>query len=144
MAVTGRPEVELVVNEVERAGLVRLTNRSRVNRSLAFRARLVLARADAQANSAVAQTHRTTDQTVGRWRRRFLENRLDGLYDEPRLGAPRRFSDDDVEAVIVKTLETTPKGRTHWSTRKMAAKAGMSPPDRVQPPGRIQPKRRQS
>lgn len=69
MAVTGRPEVELVVNEVERAELVRLTNRSRVNRSLAFRAKLVLACADGQTNSAVAQTHRTTDQTVGKWRR---------------------------------------------------------------------------
>ena len=126
MAVTGRPKAELVVTDVERAELVRLTNRGRANRSLAFRAKLVLACADGQTNSAVAQTHRTTNQTVGKWRRRFVEDRLDGLYDEPRVGAPRKFSDDDVEAVIVKTLETTPKGRTHWSTRKMAAKAGMS------------------
>jgi transposase len=126
MAVTGRPKSELVVTDVERAELVRLTNRGRVNRSLAFRAKLVLACADGETNSAVALTHRTTDQTVGKWRRRFVEDRLDGLYDEPRVGAPRKFSDDDVEAVIVKTLETTPKGRTHWSTRKMAAKAGMS------------------
>jgi transposase len=126
MAVTGRPKAELVLTENERAELVRLTNRGPVSRSLAFRAKLVLACASGQTNSAVAQAHRATNQTVGKWRRRFVEDRLDGLYDEPRVGAPRKFSDEDVEAVIVKTLETTPKGRTHWSTRKMAAKAGMS------------------
>lgn len=77
-------------------------------------------------NSAVASSFRTTNQTVGKWRKRFVEDRLDGLYDEPRVGAPRTISDDEVEAVIVKTLETKPKGRTHWSTRTMAASAGMS------------------
>lgn len=126
MAITGRPMAELAVTSLERSELVRLTNRARVNRSLAFRAKVVLACADGQTNSVVARTHRTTNQTVGKWRRRFVEHRLDGLYDEPRVGAPRKFSDDDVEAVIVKTLESTPKGRTHWSTRKMADKAGMS------------------
>ena len=93
MAVTGRPKVELVVTDIERAELERLTNRARVNRSLAFRAKLVLACANGQSNSAVAQAHRTTNQTVGKWRRRFVEDRLDGLYDEPRVGAPRKFSD---------------------------------------------------
>jgi hypothetical protein len=63
---------------------------------------------------------------VGKWRRRFVDRRLVGLCDEPRLGAPRTISDEDVEAVIVKTLETTPAGETHWSTRTMAANAGMS------------------
>jgi transposase len=115
-----------VVTDVERAELVRLMNRARVSRNLAFRAKLVLACADGQTNSIVARRHRTTNQTVGKWRRRFVDFRLDGLYDEPRVGAPRKFSDDAVEAVIVKTLETTPKGRTHWSTRRMAKKAGMS------------------
>ena len=61
-----------------------------------------------------------------KWRTRFIERRLDGLYDEPRVGAPRTISDEAVEAVIVKTLETLPQGETHWSTRTMAAKAGMS------------------
>lgn len=126
MAVTGRPKAELVVSEVEREELVRLTNRGRVNRNLAFRARLVLACAAGETNTTVARIHRTTHKTVGLWRRRFVEHRMDGLYDEPRVGAPRKFSDDAVEAVIVKTLETTPKGRTHWSTRKMAEKVGMS------------------
>jgi transposase/transposase-like protein len=126
MARTGRPKAELVVSEIERAALVRLTKRSLVNRNLAFRAKLVLASVDEPSNTIVAHQHRTTNQTVGKWRRRFIESRLDGLYDEPRVGGPRTISDDAVEAVIVQTLETKPKGHTHWSTRKMAAKTGMS------------------
>ena len=74
----------------------------------------------------MARRFRTTNATVGTWRRRFIDRRLDGLYDEPRVGTPRTISDEDVEAVIVKTLETTPPGETHWSTRTMAANAGMS------------------
>ena len=126
MATRGRPTVELVLTDDERAELGRLAQRSRVNRSLGFRAKLVLACAEGHSNTAVAERHRTTNQTVGKWRARFVAHRLDGLYDEPRVGAPRKFSDADVEAVIVKTLETKPKGRTHWSTRKMAANAGLS------------------
>src|SRR5712692_3649976 len=122
----GRPKATLVVTDVERSELVRLTKRAHVNRHLAFRARLVLACADDATNSTVARRHRTTNSTVGKWRSRFIERRLEGLYDEPRVGAPRTVSDEAVEAVIVKTLETTPKGETHWSTRTMAAKAGMS------------------
>lgn len=122
---TGRPMRELVLSSGEREELVRLTKRARVNRNLAFRAKIVLG-CDEATNSAVAHALRTTNQTVGKWRRRFVENRLDGLYDEPRVGAPRTISDDEVEAVIVKTLETKPKGRTHWSTRSMAATVGMS------------------
>lgn len=127
MATIGRPKKKvLVVTDEERAALVRLTKRAQVNRSLAFRARLVLACADAASNTAVARRHRTTDTTVAKWRTRFIERRLEGLFDEPRVGAPRTISDDDVEAVIVQTLETTPQGETHWSTRTMAAKAGIS------------------
>ncbi len=77
-------------------------------------------------SSDVARRYRTTNATVGKWRQRFIDHGLDGLYDEPRVGAPRTVSDEDVEAVIVKTLETTPLGETHWSTRSMAAKAGLS------------------
>ena len=126
MANIGRPKRALVVTDDERSELVRLTKRAHVNRNLAFRARLVLGCADEATNSAVARRHRTTNSTVGKWRTRFIESRLEGLYDEPRVGAPRTVSDEAVEAVIVKTLETTPKGETHWSTRRMAAKAGMS------------------
>jgi len=126
MPKTGRPKKPLVVTEVERAELVRLTKRAQVNRALAFRARVVLACAAAATDTAVARRYRTTNATVGKWRTRFIARRLEGLYDEPRVGAPRTISDEEVEAVIVKTLETTPKGETHWSTRTMAAKAGMS------------------
>jgi transposase len=125
MGKPGRPMAELVLSEDERGELLRLTKRARVNRNLAFRAKIVLACAEAT-NSAVAQSLRSTNATVGKWRARFVENRLDGLYDEPRVGAPRTIFDDEVEAVIVKTLETKPKGRTHWSTRSMAAHVGMS------------------
>ena len=114
----------LVVTDAERRELVRLTQRARVNRALAFRARLVLACVTAASNTVVARRHRTSNATVGKWRTRFIERRLGGLYDEPRVGAPRTISDEAVEAVIVKTLETLPQGETHWSTRTMAAKAG--------------------
>ena len=126
MARIGRRKAALVVTDDERTELMRLTRRAHVNRALAFRARLVLACAEQTLNNVVARRYRTTNATVGKWRKRFLEARLDGLYDEPRVGAPRTISDEQVEAVVVKTLETLPQGETHWSTRTMAAKAGMS------------------
>jgi len=122
----GRPKAALVVTDDERHTLERLTKRVQVNRQLAFRAHLILACADGTANNVVARRYRTTNATVGKWRTRFIASRLDGLYDEPRVGAPRTISDDAVEAVIVRTLETKPVGETHWSTRSMAAQAGMS------------------
>src|SRR5450759_823251 len=126
MATIGRPKAALVVTGAERSELIRWTKRAHVNRALACRARLVLACADQVPNTAVARRYRTTNATVGKWRTRFLTRRLEGLYDEPRVGAPRTISDEAVEAVIVKTLEMTPRGETPWSTRTMAAKAGMS------------------
>ena len=126
MPIIGRPKTPLVVTNDERTALMRLTKRARANRALAFRAQLVLACAEGTANTVVARRHHTTNATVGKWRQRFIERRLDGIYDEPRVGAPRTISDEDVEAVIVKTLETTPPGETHWSTRTMAVKTGMS------------------
>ena len=126
MATIGRPKAALVVTDPERIELVRLTKRAHVNRLLAFRARLVLACADGTPDTTVARRQRTTKTTVGKWRRRFITSRLDGLFDEPRVGGPRTISDEDVEAVIVTTLETPPKGATYWSTRTMAAQAGIS------------------
>src|SRR5690242_20534302 len=127
MAITGRPKkLALTVSESEHAELFQLTKRVRANRDLAFRARIVLACADEPSNTAVASRLRTTKQTVGKWRNRFVERRLEGLYDEPRVGGPRTISDEAVEAILVETLEATPKGQTHWSTRSMAAKAGIS------------------
>ena len=126
MGMAGRPLPKLILSDEELEELLRFTKRARVNRSLAFRAKLVLACAEGASNTEVALLHRTTNHTVGKWRRRFVEDRLDALFDEPRIGAPRTISDDVVEAVVVKTLETKPKGRTHWSTRSMAANVGMS------------------
>jgi transposase len=126
MAKIGRPTKAVVVTDDERRTLLRLTQRARANRALAFRARLVLACADGMPDTAVARRYRTKNATVGKWRHRFIARRLEGLYDEPRVGAPRQISDDAVEAVIVNTLETKPVAETHWSTRAMAAKAGLS------------------
>lgn len=126
MKPTGRPKASLILSAEEREELLRLTLRARVNRNLAFRAKVVLACADGSTSSDVARRCRTSNQTVCKWRKRFVEHRLDGLFDEPRVGAPRKISDEEVEAIIVNTLETTPKGRTHWSTRKMAAQVGIS------------------
>jgi transposase/transposase-like protein len=125
MAKIGRPRAEVVLTDDERSTLVRLTKRVRVNRAIAFRARIVLACAKAS-DTAVAQRLRTTKTTVAKWRSQFVADRLAGLYDEPRVGAPRTITDEAVEAIIVKTLETTPPGETHWSTRSMAKAAGIS------------------
>ncbi len=125
MAKIGRPRAEVVVTDEEGAALARLIKRVRVNRAVAFRARIVLACID-DSDTAVARRLRTTKTTVAKWRSQFVEHRLAGLYDEPRVGAPRTISDEQVEALIVKTLETTPAGETHWSTRSMAKAAGVS------------------
>lgn len=115
----------MVITDDERADLIRLTQRARVNRAVAFRARIVLACAEAS-DTAVARRLRTTKTTVAKWRGQFVDRRLAGLYDEPRVGAPRTISDAAIEAVIVRTLETSPAGETHWSTRTMARAAGIS------------------
>lgn len=122
----GKPKADLVVNEAQRTELQRLARRARTNRHLAFRAKIVLTSSEGLTNKAVAARLKTSESTVGKWRRRFIESGVDGLLDEQRPGAPRTVSDEDVEAIIVKTLETTPKGRTHWSTRKMAENSGVS------------------
>ena len=116
----------VVLSTEERDELQRLARRSRTNRSIAFRAMLILSCAEDHTSKVVAQHHRTSMQTVCKWRKRFVANRVAGLYDEPRVGGPRSITDADVEAIVVKTLETKPKGKTHWSTREMATKAGIS------------------
>jgi transposase len=93
---------------------------------LALRARLILACATGKKNGEVAATFHLTRPTVGKWRSRFIERRLDGLLDEPRPGAPRQITDADVERVITKTLESTPREATHWSTRSMARASGLT------------------
>lgn len=77
-------------------------------------------------DTEIAGELRTHRDTIGKWRKRFIAKRLDGLYDEPRPGAPRSVGDERIEAIVTQTLESTPKGRTHWSTRSMAKNVGLS------------------
>ena len=126
MARTGRPKAKLVLTDDERAVLDRLVRRQKSSQALALRARIVLACAGGKANATVAGELGVNQATVGKWRRRFVERRLDGLFDEPRPGAKRTVTDDKVEAVVVKTLEEKPVDATHWSTRSMAKATGMS------------------
>src|SRR5580704_4549663 len=123
---TGRPKAPLILTSEERRELESLAHRSRSVPALARRARIVLACAAAADNKTVARRLRATPATVGKWRTRFARRRLAGLYDEPRPGAPRSIGDDAVEQVVVRTLESTPRGATHWSTRTMAQATGLS------------------
>ena len=122
----GRPKAELVLTEDEHEQLTALTLRRKTAQALALRARIVLACAEGADNKVVASRQRVTPQTVSKWRARFLEDRLDGLLDAPRPGAPRTIDDARVDAVIAKTLESVPDAATHWSTRTMAREAGLS------------------
>jgi len=122
----GRPIPSLTLTDFERETLERWIRRPKTAQALAQRARLVLACAGGKTNIAVAAQLQLNDHTVGKWRSRFLERRLDGLMDEPRPGAPRKISDADVERVVTLTLETTPEDATHWSTRSMARRADLS------------------
>src|SRR5438132_109274 len=107
---TGRPKAPLILNREERRELESLAHRSRSVPALARRARIVLACAEGQDNKGVAHRLRATPATVGKWRTRFVRERLAGLYDEPRPGAPRSITDDEIEQVVVRTLESTPRG----------------------------------
>jgi len=123
---TGRPKKALVVNEADREALARWTRRANIAQSLALRARIVLACADGESNAAVARRLNTTGATAGKWRERFRQRGLDGLYDEPRPGAPRTVTDEKVEEIVVKTLEEKPENATQWSTRLLAKETGVS------------------
>jgi transposase len=117
----------LTVTDEEREVLARWSRRPKSPHSIAQRSRIVLLAADGLSNVAVAERVGVNQATVVKWRKRFLDRRLDGLVDEPRPGAPRKIGDEDVEAVVVRTLEEQPADATHWSTRDLAAKTGMSP-----------------
>jgi transposase len=123
---TGRPQQPLLLTEEERERLQSLAHRARSQARLARRARVVLACAEGLANDTVARKLRCSVGMVGKWRARFLKQRLEGLYDEPRPGAPRTVSDAQVEQVVIQTWETTPRGETHWSTRGLAKATGLS------------------
>lgn len=116
----------LELSETERAELHSLAARRSTAQALALRARIVLACAEGGQNKEVAARLGLDRQTVGKWRRRFIEQRMDGLHDEPRSGTPRTIDDARIEAVIVRTLESLPPDATHWSSRGIAKASGLS------------------
>jgi transposase len=122
----GRPVEALILSAQERGYLERQVRRHRVTRSLSERCRIVLRCAEGLQGKQVAAELGVSEHTVGKWRRRFLSDRIDGLLDEPRSGRPRSIDDDAVAAVIERTLQTLPADATHWSIRSMAAVAGHS------------------
>ena len=123
----GRPMPPLILDDTEREPLERWVRRPKTAQGLALRARMILGCTNGRSNITVAADLEVSDETVGKWRSRFLERRLDGLSDEPRSGGrPRAVTDEDVERVITLTLESTPKDATHWSTRSMAQRSGLS------------------
>jgi transposase len=126
LGMAGRQLTALVLDEVERTELKSLASRRKTAQALAMRARIVLACADGKQNKDVAAELGLTDDTVGKWRRRFVERRVDGLHDEPRVGAPRTIEDERIEAIVVQTLESLPANATHWSSRGMAKASGVS------------------
>jgi transposase len=117
---------EVVLDEEERETLERWARRPKSSQALAFRCRVVLAAAEGRSSKQIAAELSCNPSTVGKWRVRFAKRGIDGLHDEPRPGKPRSIGDEDVERVIVKTLEEQPANATHWSTRSMAAATGMS------------------
>ncbi len=123
---TGRPKAELNLTANEREQLTKWSRRAKSSQALALRSKIVLACAEGADNKTVAQELRCSPATVGKWRGRFVEHRLDGLNDEPRPGRPRTITVDQVEEVIVATLESTPSNATHWTRSKMAQRTGLS------------------
>jgi transposase len=121
-----RRPTSLVLSEAERSELEGWARRRRTSQALALRARIVLRAADGLSNTAIAQELGIAKPTVGKWRERFARLRSDGLLDEPRPGAPRRIGDEEIAALVDRTLSTTPEDATHWSLRSMARTSGLS------------------
>lgn len=126
MARTGRPKAVLEVSDAEREQLLRWARRATSAQSLALRSKIILSCAEGVDNVTVAHRLSCSTATVGKWRRRFVTDRLDGLVDEDRPGGPRSVTDEQVEQVVVATLERTPRNATHWSRTAMAAESGLS------------------
>ena len=115
------------LSAAERVELQALVRAQKTGQALARRAQIVLAAASGLENKAICIEVDADVNTVGKWRRRFAAHRLDGLYDEPRPGTPRKIGDDEIADTIRLTLEGTPPGATHWSLRSMANAVGYAP-----------------
>ena len=126
MSSRGPKPVEITLSDEEREQLERWARRGKSAQALAQRSRIVLGAAHGENNTHIARRLGVTRPMVTKWRTRFAQDRLDGLVDEPRPGRPRTISDERVEEVVVKTLESVPHDATHWSTRSMAKQVGLS------------------
>src|SRR5271168_1732160 len=122
----GRPAAVVTVTAEQRVELESWSRRPKTAQALAMRSRIVLLAAEGSINKSIARQLGTTPHTVGKWRRRFISAGCDGLLDEPRPGTSRKLSDNQVELVLARTLESQPKAATHWSTRDMAQACGLS------------------
>jgi transposase len=123
---TGRPLAPISVTDDQRSTPENWARRPKTAQALALHARIVLACAEGKLNGVVARQVRVRQQTVGKWRSRFVSKGLEGLLDEPRPGTPRKVSEADVEKVLTTTLESLPRDATHWSTRSLAQQGGLS------------------
>jgi transposase len=123
---TGRPKKALQIADEDCEKLNSMARRPKTAQAMAMRARIVLDCARGLSNAEVARKLHITSATVGKWRERFRKAGLEGLWDEPRVGAPRTITDQKIEEVVTKTLETMPANSTHWSTRLMAAETGLT------------------
>ena len=139
----GRRLVPLELTQAEREALERFVRRRKTAQQVALRARIVLRCAEGLANREVAKQLRIHEATVCKWRGRFVAKRLDGLFDDPRSGTPRKVSDETIERLVAMTLESTPSDATHWSTRDLAKRIGVSQStvSRVWPAFNLQPHR---
>ena len=123
----GKPAVRIELTDEQRAELESLVRRRQIAQGLARRAEIVLLAADGLQNKEIVVRLGKDANTVGKWRRRFAEHGLDGLYAEPRPGTPRKIGDDEIAETVRKTLEETPVDATHWSLRSMAKATGYAP-----------------
>jgi transposase len=123
---TGRPKQPLTLAPEDKEKLGLLARRPKTAQRAALRAKIILRAAEGLANQEIARRLGVTGATVGKWRERFRAKGIEGLTDEPRPGTPRKISDEQVEKAVTETLETLPRAATHWSTRSLAAKVGLS------------------
>ena len=122
----GRIAAEVVLSKDEREQLKAFARARSLAHAQVLRAQTVLMAADGLTNTVIAEKLRTSRETVGKWRRRYLERGIEGIYDEIRPGRPRSYDDEQVAELIQRTLDSRPEGATHWSTRSMAEATGIS------------------